>query len=169
MRENSTSNSPRTEPGQESIQVQIVENDNTRGILSFAETAVSVEENAGSVSLEVTRSGGTFGEVGVEFVVTGVSATGGGVDFGTDGGTVLLGMNVREADIVVNITNDLEAELEEVWRYVLMTLHITIHREHNYGIKSSTLTPTFTTEISLSTRFKACAYHKSSKLVLHSI
>ncbi len=114
VRGNSTSNSPRTETGQESVQVQILENDNTRGVLSFAESAVSVEENAGFVSLQVVRSGGTFGEVGVDFVTSGATAIGGGVDFSTDSGTVGLPMNVREVEIIVNVTNDLQPELEEV-------------------------------------------------------
>ena len=114
-RQGSTSDSPRTNPGEESVRVVISENDNSRGILSFAQTAISVEENAGSVLVAVSRTGGTFGTVGVEFVVTGVTATGGGVDFSPDAGSVgsiLMGEEV--ALIMVNITNDVEPELEEV-------------------------------------------------------
>ena len=124
-RQGSSSDSPRTNPGNESVVIQIVENDNTRGILSFAETAVFVEESARFVSLEVVRTGGTFGDVGVAFVTNGILATGGGVDFGPESGTVNLEMNVRQAFIVVNITNDLEPELEEVNPICEIVLHMT--------------------------------------------
>ena len=110
----SSSDSPRTNPGEESVQVQIIENDSTRGILSFTESAVSIEENAGSISLTVVRTGGTFGTVGAEFVVSGLTAVGGGVDFSPDAGTIELEMNQVMVTVVVNITNDVDPELEEV-------------------------------------------------------
>ena len=122
-RQGSTSDSPRPNPGEESVQVVISENDNTRGVLSFAQTAVSVQENAGSVLVPVSRTGGTFGTVGVEFAVVGVTATGGGVDFSPDAGSVesiLMGDEV--GFIVVNITNDVEPELEEVSDVIVRSL-----------------------------------------------
>jgi len=92
--------------------VQITENDDSRGRLSFAVTNVSVEENAGFVSIPLTRTGGTFGTVGVGFVTTGITATGGGVDYSPDSGTVLTQNGGLTLEI--NITNDVIPELEEV-------------------------------------------------------
>ena len=92
--------------------VQITENDDSRGRLSFAVTNVSVEENAGFVSIPLNRTGGTFGTVGVGFVTTGITATGGGVDYSPDSGTVLTQNGGLTLEI--NITNDVIPELEEV-------------------------------------------------------
>ena len=92
--------------------VQITENDNSRGRLSFAVTTVSVEENAGFVSIPLTRAGGTFGTVGVVFVTTGITAAGGGVDYSPDSGMVLTQNGGLALEI--NITNDVIAELDEV-------------------------------------------------------
>ena len=112
-RQGSTSNSPRTNTGNESVVVQITENDNSRGELSFAVTSISVEENAGSVLIPLSRTGGTFGTVGVMFTTTGITATGGGVDFSPDSGSVLL-QNGTMPTLEINITNDVDPELDEV-------------------------------------------------------
>jgi len=111
-RQGSSSDSPRTVTGNESVVVRITENDDSRGRLSFAVTNVSVEENAGFVSIPLTRTGGTFGTVGVGFVTTGITATGGGVDYSPDSGTVLTQNGGLTLEI--NITNDVIPELEEV-------------------------------------------------------
>lgn len=114
-RQGSASGSPRTNSGEESAEVQIDANDDSLGVLSFVESALSVEESAGVVLVPVRRSGGTFGTVGAEFVVTAVTATGGGVDFSPDSGSIQLGIGENMTEIIVNIINDVDPELDEVF------------------------------------------------------
>lgn len=113
-RQGSASNSPRTEPGQESVQVQIIENDNAGGVLSFAEATISTAEEAGFIAVPIARTGGAFGSVRVDFITAGVTATGNGVDFSPTSGSVLLAEGEQIGYIIVNITNDSEPELDEV-------------------------------------------------------
>lgn len=116
-RQGSTSNSPRIDPNQDVVIVDITENDNSRGLLEFAVTDVAVDEDIGTIELEVVRSRGTFGTVGVDFNITGVTAT--GDDFSPDSGSVQFGMDVSSQTIVIDIINDSEAELAEVYNYHL--------------------------------------------------
>ncbi len=110
-RQGSESTSPRA--GDEAVQVQIAENDNSRGSLSFAMATVSVAEVIdGRVRLEVRRAGGSFGAVGAEFTALGVSAS--SLDFEPSSGSVTLESGVGVAFIEVNIINDPEPEIEEV-------------------------------------------------------
>jgi hypothetical protein len=51
------------------------------GEITFTSAAYGIGENAGSVDLLVTRTGGTLGAASVVVSVTGGSAVGGGVDF----------------------------------------------------------------------------------------
>ena len=113
-RQGSTSNSPRIDPDQDTVTVQISENDNSRGLLEFVVVEVTVNEDVGSISLEVVRSGGTFGTVGTDFNVMGVTATGGEEDYSPDSGFLQFGMDVNSQTITIDIINDSEAELEEV-------------------------------------------------------
>lgn len=112
-RQGSTSNSPRIgSTDQATVVVEITENDNSRGLLEFAVTEVTVDEDVGSIMLEVVRNSGTFGIVGVDFNITGVTAT--GDDYSPSSGTLVFEMDVRSQTITIDIINDSEAELEEV-------------------------------------------------------
>ena len=111
-RQGSTSNSPRIDPNQDTVIVDIMENDNSRGLLEFAVTEVMVEEDVGSVELVVVRNSGMFGTIGVDFNVTGITAT--GEDYSPDSGSLQFGMDVSSQTITIDIINDSEAELEEV-------------------------------------------------------
>ena len=113
-RQGSMSSSPRTNPGDETIIVQIEENDNSRGLLEFVQTEITVDETVGSITLEVVRTSGTFGRVGVDFTVSGVTATGGGTDFSPDSGSLEFEEDVSSQTITVDIINDSEAEFDEV-------------------------------------------------------
>lgn len=113
-RQGSSSNSPRIDSNMDTITVIIAENDNLRGVLDFAVGEISVEEDSGQAYLEVVRTVGTFGTVGVHFVVSGVTATGGGVDFSPDTGFLTYEMDVSSQTIAIDIINDSEPELEEV-------------------------------------------------------
>ena len=118
-REGSTSSSPRTSPGQSLVEVQISENDNSRGVVSFIDTVASTEEEiGGSVSLTLGRTGGAFGVVGVTFSVVGVSAS--GLDFSPNSGTVFFEANENTTELVVNITNDSDPEFDEVFQVTLL-------------------------------------------------
>ena len=110
-RQGSVSDSPRVEVG--TAEVQIVENDDSRGSLSFTVTTMSVEETVGGrVQLEVRRAGGTFGEVGVEFTAVGVSAS--SLDFEPASGTLTFESGVVVGFVEINIINDPDPELAEV-------------------------------------------------------
>lgn len=111
-REGSVSNSPRIGTERGTVVVEITENDNSRGLLEFAVTEVAVDEDAGSVQLEVVRSSGMFGIVFVDFNVTGVTAN--GEDYSPSTGTLQFAMDVSSQTITIDIINDSEAELEEV-------------------------------------------------------
>ena len=113
-RQGSTSNSPRIDPDQDTVTVQISENDNSRGLLEFVVAEATVNEDVGSISLEVVRSGGTFGTVGTDFNLMGVTATGGGEDYSPDSDSLQFGMDVSSQNITIDIINDSEAELDEV-------------------------------------------------------
>lgn len=114
-RQGSTSNSPRIDPDQDVVVIDITENDNSRGLLEFTVTNVTVDEDIGSVGLEVVRSRGTFGTVGINFNVTGMTAT--GEDFSPASGSLQFAMDVSSLTIVIDIINDSEAELAEVIIY----------------------------------------------------
>ena len=106
------------------ISVNILANDdvqNAFGALTFTQASISVEENAGFISIPVNRTGGTFGSVGAEFEVTGVTATGGGVDFTPDFGSINFDMGESLIFLVVNIVNDVEPELEEVYMHATLS------------------------------------------------
>ena len=118
-RQGSTSNSPRVDRDQDTVTIEINENDNSRGLLEFAVSDIAVDEDVGSVELEVVRGGGSFGTVGASFTTTGVTASGGGVDYNPDSGSIQFGMDVVTQIITIDIINDSEAELEEVFKLIL--------------------------------------------------
>ena len=111
-RQGSTSNSPRINTDQATVTVEISENDNSRGLLEFTVSEIAVDEDVGSVELEVVRGSGSFGTVGTSFTTTGVTAS--GEDYSPDSGSLQFGMDVTSQTITVYIINDSEAELEEV-------------------------------------------------------
>ena len=111
-RQGSSSTSPRVDPERDTVTVEISENDNSRGLLQFLVNQLTVEEDVGSIELMVERSSGTFGAVSVDFNLTGVTAN--SDDFSPQPGTVQFGMGVTSQTITIDITNDQEAELEEV-------------------------------------------------------
>lgn len=58
-----------------------IEDENSPGILQFEQSGYSVSEDGTSVDVTMTRTGGVAGEVSVQVVVTGGTATNGGVDY----------------------------------------------------------------------------------------
>ena len=106
------SNSPRIDLNRGTVIIDITENDNSRGLIEFVASEVTVDEDVGTIELEILRNSGTFGRVSVDFNVTGITAT--GEDFSSDSGTVVFEMDSASQNITIFIINDLEAELEEV-------------------------------------------------------
>lgn len=113
--------------GIRSIDVEIAESENPRGILGFATTSVSVDESAGAVSIEVTRVGGALGRVTCRFTTTpgdgrlpaGAAATGQNVDFTTISGAISFEDGVRSQNIVIALVDDTVPEEDEVFAVLL--------------------------------------------------
>ena len=111
-RQGSTSNSPRVDNG--TVTVEIRENDNSRGLLQFVRSELTVDEDVGSIVLVVERGRGVFGNVGADFNVTGITAD--SDDFSPQLGTVDYEVAMTSQNFTIYIINDSEAELEEVSR-----------------------------------------------------
>ena len=77
-------------------------------------TEIAINETIGSALFVVRREIGTFGTVDVDFIVSGITATGGGVDFSPDSGSLQFAPDVSSQEVVINIINDSEAEFDEV-------------------------------------------------------
>ena len=111
-RQGSTSNSPRLDVDLATVTVEIAENDNSRGLLQFVVSQLSVDEDVGSIQLVVERGDGVFGRVAADFSVAGIMAD--SDDFSPQSGTVEFEMAETSNNITVYVVNDSEPELEEV-------------------------------------------------------
>lgn len=118
-RQGSTTDSPRIRrPGEEIAEVQIAENDNSRGVLSFSESSVSVSEGIGTtLNVSVLRTGGTFGIVGADFVVNEISVQ--STDYTPSSGSLVFQPGVTSVSFVITIVNDAEPEFDEMFDIVL--------------------------------------------------
>lgn len=83
------------------------------GILQFDPTSLTINENAGSATLTVTRTDGTDGIVTADYTVTGGTATGGGIDYALEPGTVTFDEGETSKTIAVSIINDSVYEGDE--------------------------------------------------------
>jgi len=86
----------------------------TGDLVTFAVAAGSALENSGSVTIPVTRTGGTSGAASLSYTLAGVTATA-GTDFTATGGTVNFVDGQAVANIVVPITGDSVVELSETF------------------------------------------------------
>ena len=84
--------------------VTIVDDETPR--LQFAKASYTVAESAGSVTLTVQRVGPTTTANTVEYALAGVTATGGGADFGQHGRGADLPRGAASRTIVVPIVDD---------------------------------------------------------------
>ena len=66
------------------------------------------------VCLPVTRSHGTFGVVGSGFIISNITANGGGIDYTPDTGMVEIEVYSDQGCADVTIINDLDPEIDEV-------------------------------------------------------
>ncbi len=85
---------------------------NQPGALAIAPGAVSVNEDAGTVSLTVSRTGGSDGAVSVDFATASGTATSGS-DFTANSGTLSFADGETSKTVVVSITDDSDVESSE--------------------------------------------------------
>lgn len=118
-RQGSSTNSPRVRESGRTVQVVIAENDNNRGLLNFATSSVTAVEMFGAqVTVQVTRSRGTFGAVSTEFVAVDGSAT--SADYVLPASPLLVfASGVEEVNITISIVNDQLPESDEMFQLVL--------------------------------------------------
>jgi G-protein coupled receptor 98 len=118
-RQGSNTDSPRVEESRSSLQVVIGENDNNRGLLSFSVVAVSVMEEFGStLTLQINRTRGTFGSVGVEYDIVDESTS--SSDYSPISPAMVVFESGQEAaTISIQISDDSIPEPDETFRVVL--------------------------------------------------
>jgi hypothetical protein len=85
--------------------VTIVNTDGNSGVLQFNPSTLSVNENAGSIAVTVTRTGGTQGAVSVHYDVSGGTAVG-GVNYSLVGGTLQFADGEAIKTFTVTILDD---------------------------------------------------------------
>ena len=86
-------------------------------LLSFSQDEVSVDEDAGEVTLTVTREGDTSAEVGASFATS--NGTARGADFAAASGTITFAAGVTEQTITIGINEDTNAEADETFTVAL--------------------------------------------------
>src|SRR5690606_9021705 len=91
------------------------------GTLSFASATRTVNEHDASVSIVVTRTGGSSGTVTVSYTTVNgtASAAGGNPDFTAQSGTLTFGPGVTQQTIVVPIINDPSLEGDHAFTLTL--------------------------------------------------
>lgn len=88
------------------------------GTLAFSQAAVNVNEDAGTVTFTVNRTGGSDGAVAVNFATSNGTATAGS-DYTAATGTLNFGDGVTSQTITVNITDDMADEPNETFTVTL--------------------------------------------------
>jgi uncharacterized delta-60 repeat protein len=105
--------------GADTTTVTIISDDAPqRGTIGLAQAATTVDETAGTVTLTVTRTGGTDGAVGVSYATA--AGTAGAGDFTATSGTLTWADgDATEQTITVPITDDPLVEAEEAFAVTL--------------------------------------------------
>jgi len=98
--------------------ITVLENDDARGIIEIAATAVQVAEGDGVVTIAVERTAGLFGEVSFTWNASSGSAIL-GEDFVASGGTVVMVAGEAAAAFTVVITDDDKPEILESFQLTL--------------------------------------------------
>ncbi|KAL1783722.1 G-protein coupled receptor 98 [Sigmodon hispidus] len=101
------------------VQIIIMKNDNAEGIIEFDPkyTAISVEEDAGMITIPVLRLHGTYGTVSADFRFQSYSALPGSYTLHSSSVTFQHGQNLSY--INVSIVDDNESEFEEQFEILL--------------------------------------------------
>ncbi len=106
--------------GQTNALLTIVDNElsPTPGTIQFSVTSAPVPEAAGTVTLTVLRTGGSAGEVSVDYETADGSALS-GEDFAGDAGTLVFGPGVTSRTLAIEIVPDALDESNEVFTVTL--------------------------------------------------
>jgi hypothetical protein len=101
--------------------IQIIENEPQppAGIIELGSQQYSVLENAGQIAIDIVRSGGTFGQVSVDYVLSDGSAIA-GEDYTTDSGTVVFADTETEKTVAVTIADNAAYEGDKTFNIALM-------------------------------------------------
>ena len=94
-------------PGSITNAVLTIVNDNSYGTVQFSAPSYLVDENGGSATITVVRTGGIAGPVSVNFATRDGSNTSSNVNYGATSGTLIFAVNQTAASFNVSITNDL--------------------------------------------------------------
>jgi len=105
---------------QEITTLTIIDNDAPAGILQFSQASQNVNENAGSITITVTRTDGKDGAISVNYATANGTATAGNDYIAISSGT----LNWEDGDtetktITVNITDDSDFEESETLKLTL--------------------------------------------------
>jgi len=94
--------------------INILESDNARGVVSLDTNMFPAVEGQ-TAYINLTRSGGTFGDISVRYNVTGGSARGNGQDYiiASPQGEVVFTQGQEVASIMIPIRDDVLPELQE--------------------------------------------------------
>ncbi|XP_061673206.1 adhesion G-protein coupled receptor V1 isoform X2 [Syngnathoides biaculeatus] len=104
-----------------SLVVVILVNDNAEGILEFwhDQINITIEEDAGSLSIPVVRTSGFYGIISVEYISRSLSATP-GLDYIANNGSVTFVHGQKNSSINVTILDDMESEYAEIFEILLV-------------------------------------------------
>ena len=98
--------------GPSSARLTIIDNDFQNGVLGFASSTFTVNENAGVATITVLRTNGTVGSVSVDYATTNGTALA-GFDYVATRGTLTFGGGVTSRTFTVPIVDDTIAESDE--------------------------------------------------------
>lgn len=98
--------------GPSSARLTLIDNDFQNGVLGFASSTFTVNENAGVATITVLRTNGTVGSVSVDYATTNGTALA-GFDYVATRGTLTFGGGVTSRTFTVPIVDDTTAESDE--------------------------------------------------------
>src|SRR6185369_11555795 len=96
-----------------------VQDNDVGGVIAFSAATFSTNENASSIGVKVTRTGGTAGSVTVDFATQDGTALA-GFDYFPINGTLAFGSNELSKVIFISLMNDLIAEGDESFNLHLL-------------------------------------------------
>ena len=105
---------PPTLGANDELEIVILENDDARGVVSLDASVFAAVEGR-TAYINMTRSGGMFGEIGIQYQITNGSARGNGQDYNvlSPQGEIVIIQGQTVASILVPIVDDTLPELQE--------------------------------------------------------
>ena len=96
------------------LEIVILENDDARGVVSLDANLFAAVEGR-TAYINMTRSGGTFGEIGIQYQIINGSARGNGQDYSvlSSQGEIVITQDQSAASILIPIVDDTLPELQE--------------------------------------------------------